>query len=136
MPLAFVANMLRLSGVSRGFKSGQKPLVSLLRPQRRAYRVAIIGGGITGLMSAYQLAHDDSCDQITIYEKSPRLGGWLESETIPVDGGHVLFEYGPRTLRCALPEGLPLACLVIALRRLIASGNRTDNVEARRFGVI
>lgn len=127
---------MRLPGVSRGLQAGQKPLVSLLRPQRRAYRAAVIGGGITGLTSAYQLTHDPQCDHITIYEKSPRLGGWLESETIPVDGGHVLFEYGPRTLRSAWPEGRPLAELVIALQRLNASGKRTDNVEDRRLGVI
>lgn len=115
LSLAFVEEM-RLPGVAKGLQAGHKPLVSVLRSQRRAYRAAIIGGGVTGLTSAFQLLHDPKCDDITVYEKSHRLGGWLESETIPVDGGHVLFEYGPRTLRSALPASLPLLCLVIAPR--------------------
>lgn len=112
LPLAFVVEM-RLPGVSRGFRAGRNPLVSVLRHQRRDYRAAVIGGGITGLTSALQLSTDPQCDSITIYEKSPRLGGWLESETIPVEGGHVVFEYGPRTLRSVFPGSLPLLCLVL-----------------------
>lgn len=106
---------MRLPGVSRGLRTGRSPLVSVVRPQRREYRVAVIGGGITGLTSAIQLLQDPQCDKITIYEKSPRLGGWLESETIPVEGGHVVFEYGPRTLRSAFPASMPLLTTVIAV---------------------
>ncbi|EAS35752.3 protoporphyrinogen oxidase [Coccidioides immitis RS] len=61
--------------------------------------VAVIGGGITGLATAYHLAKDQST-KVTIWERSDRLGGWLDSERINVNiGGDVLFDYGPRTLR-------------------------------------
>jgi NADPH-dependent 2,4-dienoyl-CoA reductase/sulfur reductase-like enzyme len=63
--------------------------------------IAVIGAGISGLSAAFWLAQDQSV-QVTIYEKSPRLGGSLQSEVIEVDGGQALFEYGPRALRAAM----------------------------------
>ncbi|PHH73292.1 hypothetical protein CDD80_3910 [Ophiocordyceps camponoti-rufipedis] len=53
-------------------------------------RIAIIGGGLTGLTTAYRLA----CTQppsttITIYEASPRLGGWIRTDETRVDVGGV-----------------------------------------------
>lgn len=61
--------------------------------------IAILGGGITGLASAYYLTKELPKAKITIYEASDRLGGWLSSNRVPVKDGSVLFEAGPRTLR-------------------------------------
>ncbi|KAH9807328.1 Protoporphyrinogen oxidase, partial [Teratosphaeria destructans] len=61
--------------------------------------VAILGGGITGLASAYFLTRQLPRTKITIYEASDRIGGWLKSTRVPVKHGNVLFEAGPRTLR-------------------------------------
>ncbi len=61
--------------------------------------VAILGGGITGLASAYYLTQELPKAKITIYEASDRLGGWLSSKRVQVKDGTVLFEAGPRTLR-------------------------------------
>ncbi|KAF2773723.1 Protoporphyrinogen oxidase [Teratosphaeria nubilosa] len=61
--------------------------------------VAILGGGITGLASAYFLTKQLPQTKITIYEASDRIGGWLKSTRVPVKDGNVLFEAGPRTLR-------------------------------------
>jgi len=63
--------------------------------------VAIIGGGISGLASAYYITKLYPSAKVTIYENSSRLGGWLQSTRHQVDehGGTVLFESGPRTLR-------------------------------------
>ncbi|KAK5114462.1 hypothetical protein LTR62_002397 [Meristemomyces frigidus] len=61
--------------------------------------VAILGGGITGLASAYYLTKELPKARITIYEASERIGGWLSSKRVPVKDGTVLFEAGPRTLR-------------------------------------
>lgn len=73
----------------------------------------MIGGGITGLTTAFRLSQDPTCSKVTLYEKTGRVGGWLQSETIPVeDGGEVVFEYGPRTLRTVIPACLPLLDLV------------------------
>ncbi|KAF2227917.1 hypothetical protein BDZ85DRAFT_255101 [Elsinoe ampelina] len=76
--------------------------------------VAIIGGGITGLACAYYVTKHYPAAKITLYEKSPRFGGWLLSERIPVDdeGGTVLFEAGPRSLRPLGNGALALSMLV------------------------
>ncbi|KAI9376224.1 hypothetical protein BJX61DRAFT_531054 [Aspergillus egyptiacus] len=83
------------------------------RPQK--YNAAVIGAGITGLTAAYRLSKDPDCEKVTIYEKASRVGGWLQSETVSVDGGEVVFEYGPRTLRVS-PSCLPLLDLLADLR--------------------
>src|SRR5271168_2277268 len=49
------------------------------RPQE-FMSVAILGGGITGLASAHYLARELPKAQITLYEGSGRLGGWLQSK--------------------------------------------------------
>ncbi|CEJ60749.1 hypothetical protein PMG11_09311 [Penicillium brasilianum] len=102
---------MRLLCASNGLRSRHRLLASAIRCQQRGYKAAVIGAGITGLTAAWQLAQDSQCSKITIYEKSSRLGGWLQSETIPVEGGEVVFEYGPRTLRSAMPASLPLLYL-------------------------
>ncbi|OQE23186.1 hypothetical protein PENSTE_c009G06841 [Penicillium steckii] len=89
--------------IPNGLRVGRQPFLTAIRSQRRAYNVAVVGGGITGLTAAWKLTQDSKCNEITLYEKSHRLGGWMESETIPVDGGKVVFEYGPRTLRWSRP---------------------------------
>jgi len=63
------------------------------------HNVAVLGGGITGLACAYYLTRDFPRAQVTIYEASDRIGGWLLSNRVPVKDGTVLFEAGPRTLR-------------------------------------
>ncbi|OCL11396.1 Protoporphyrinogen oxidase [Glonium stellatum] len=64
--------------------------------------IAVLGGGITGLASAYYISKEFPRARITIYEAGPRLGGWLHSTHVEVPGGRVLFEHGPRTLRTGL----------------------------------
>ena len=86
-----------------------------------SHNVAILGGGVTGLASAYYLTKELPRAKITIYEASDRIGGWLSSTRVPVKDGTILFEAGPRTLR---PAGNgPLAARMVptnALRRLQA----------------
>jgi oxygen-dependent protoporphyrinogen oxidase len=66
-------------------------------------KVAIIGGGLTGLTSAYYLAAKYLPEsKIAIYEGSDRVGGWIRSESKEVDvNGQkqtVMFERGPRAM--------------------------------------
>ncbi|KAK8183521.1 uncharacterized protein BKA78DRAFT_257194 [Phyllosticta capitalensis] len=78
------------------------------KPPRRCYatrapapkKIAVLGGGITGLSTAYYLSRSLPNVTITLYEGSGRMGGWLNSkrESVP-GGGYVTFEQGPRTLR-------------------------------------
>ncbi len=75
--------------------------------------VAVLGGGITGLATAFELSRKLPDAKITIYEAAKKLGGWMESEVVPVGDGEVIFEWGPRTLRHT-PEGgatVHLVCL-------------------------
>ncbi|KAF2455304.1 hypothetical protein BDY21DRAFT_396643 [Lineolata rhizophorae] len=64
--------------------------------------VAVLGGGITGLTTAYYLTRSYPHAKVTVYEASGRLGGWVRSRRLEIpesDGAQVLFEEGPRTLR-------------------------------------
>lgn len=76
------------------------------------FNAAVIGGGITGMTAAWRLCQDPNCTKVTLYEKSPRLGGWLQSEKVKVKGGHVVFEYGPRTVRSSVNTSMPIVDLV------------------------
>ncbi len=58
-------------------------------------KIAIIGGGITGLSSAWFLIKKYPGAKITLFEKGPRLGGWIQTS----QGGGFLFEKGPRTFQ-------------------------------------
>ncbi|KAJ9614184.1 oxygen-dependent protoporphyrinogen oxidase [Cladophialophora chaetospira] len=68
-------------------------------PNPHAREIAILGGGLTGLSTAYHLSRQLPKAKITIYEKSNKLGGWVGSEMVQVHDGEVLFEWGPRTIR-------------------------------------
>ena len=82
-------------------------------PNPNAKTIAVLGGGITGLATAYNLTQRIPDANITIFEKNDRLGGWVDSEVIKVDKGEILFEWGPRTLRPALGDsGLATVDLV------------------------
>ncbi|KAL9021426.1 MAG: hypothetical protein Q9185_001323 [Variospora sp. 1 TL-2023] len=67
--------------------------------------VAVLGGGITGLASAYYIAERLPHSQITLFEGRSRLGGWLRSTQVDVGNGNVVFEQGPRNLRPTRPNG-------------------------------
>ncbi|PHH54285.1 hypothetical protein CFIMG_003913RA [Ceratocystis fimbriata CBS 114723] len=63
--------------------------------------IGILGGGITGLSTAYYLARENPDMKITIFEASDRLGGWMNTHTA-IDPGTempVYIENGPKTLR-------------------------------------
>ena len=61
--------------------------------------VAVLGGGITGLTSAFYLSQAFPSAKITVFETSDRFGGWVRSSKLDVGGKDVYFEHGPRTLR-------------------------------------
>ena len=74
--------------------------------------IAVLGGGITGLASAFYLSEAFPKSSITLYEGSSRLGGWLHSTSVDVGNGQVVFEQGPRNLRPSIPNGMVTLDLV------------------------
>lgn len=70
------------------------PLRANNQPERR--KIAIVGGGISGLATAWLLSADND---VTLYEAAPRLGGHARTVTAglrgdqPVDTGFIVFNY-------------------------------------------
>ncbi|KFY79407.1 hypothetical protein V499_01601 [Pseudogymnoascus sp. VKM F-103] len=67
--------------------------------------VAVLGGGITGLVAAAMAARLNPDTKVTVYESSDRLGGYMHSEMVQSSDGPVVFELGPRSLRPATARG-------------------------------
>lgn len=80
--------------------------------------IAVLGGGITGLTSAYLLSQKLPDAKITLYEAGARLGGWMQSTQVDVEGGRVNFEQGPRSIRPVGASGMATLDLVSASWRL------------------
>ena len=82
-------------------------------------RIAIIGGGITGLSAAlrvHELAAEQHCDvRITLLEASSRLGGVLHTERI----GDYLVEHAADMWITNKPEGIRLCEKLGLTERLI-----------------
>lgn len=73
-------------------------------------RVAVLGGGVTGLTTAYYLDQElPPGSKVVLYEADTRPGGWIRSERVPVDykgtKTEVLFERGPRLTSLAETGG-------------------------------
>lgn len=83
--------------------------------------IAVLGGGITGLASAYYLSRSLPDVKITLFEASSRLGGWLHSNHVDVSNGSIVFEQGPRNLRPSVPNGLITLELVCCQRQLLTN---------------
>lgn len=95
-------------------KENLKHSVILMPPSPTA--ISVLGGGLTGLSSAFHLSRRFPAARITLLEKSPRAGGWVYSERVNVqdDHGHtarILLERGPRTLRPNGKATLEMVCL-------------------------
>lgn len=96
--------------------------LSTASPIAPSHDIAVLGGGVSGLAAAYYLLKQLPRAQITIYEASKRIGGWLSSHRVPVKDGSILFEAGPRTIRPAA-NGVLTARLV---RRLCWMASSRD----------
>jgi oxygen-dependent protoporphyrinogen oxidase len=64
----------------------------------------VLGGGLTGLTTAWYLTRALPKAKITLYEASDRLGGWIDKEKVDVktpDGqeGTVHFERAARMIK-------------------------------------
>lgn len=83
-------------------------------------RIAVIGGGITGLAAAQRLASRSDNTHIVVFESSQRLGGIIRTET--ADG--FLMELGPDSFITNKPGAIQL-CSEIGFRdQLIPTDSR------------
>lgn len=73
------------------------------RPQQTK-RVVVLGGGIAGLVAAYELSKKGPSVEVTLLEAAPVLGGKIRSESL--DGQ--VFEAGPDSFLTTKPEMLEL----------------------------
>lgn len=67
-------------------------------------RIAVIGGGITGLAAAHHLAMANADLQVTLFESSRRLGGIIRTE----EADEFLMELGPDSFITNKPGGIQL----------------------------
>ena len=99
--------------------SGVPRSVCRARKKKMApHHIAILGGGITGLSSAFHLSRRFPNALITLLEKESRLGGWLRSERVQLRDEQgtpatVVLEAGPRTLRPNAYSVLELVSLTV-----------------------
>ena len=70
-------------------------------PGARVVRVAVIGGGISGLSAAHRLHRSGQPLELRLFEAGPRLGGVIRSERH--EG--MLLECGPDSLVAHKPAG-------------------------------
>jgi oxygen-dependent protoporphyrinogen oxidase len=88
-------------------------------------RVAVIGGGITGLAAAAWLDHDHGIDDLLVIEAGERPGGKIHSE---IDHGFTL-EWGPQGFLDNSPDTLELAGIAGLAEELV----RADESAAARY---
>jgi len=91
-------------------------------PPERARRIAVIGGGISGLAAAHRLVELEPGCAVTLFEAGPRLGGVLS--TVHRDGFQV--EQSADNFITTVPYGLELC------RRLGLSDQLTPTNPAHR----
>lgn len=95
-------------------------------------RVAIIGGGITGLAAAEWLRHDHNTDDVVVIEASSRAGGKIRTE---IDGGHVV-EWGPQGFLDNAPDTLELVDGIGLGAALVAAADAAADRFILRGGVL
>lgn len=88
-----------------------------------AHRVLIIGGGITGLVTAHRLLEAQPDLDVKLLEASPRFGGPMGTEV--VDG--FVFERGPNGFLDNVPQTLELARALGLGDRLLGSASTAKN---------
>jgi hypothetical protein len=93
----------------------------------QAEHIAILGGGITGLTTAYYLSRRFPNTRITILESQPTVGCWIRTKTVDLGSeyGKVVLEAGPRTLRSVSKPLIELVSLVKSWLDLVR--NREGN---------
>ena len=98
------------------------------------HQIAVVGAGMAGMAAAYELAQTPGV-QVTLFEASNRLGGTVETITIPsASGDPFVIECGPDSWVSDKPAAGALAIeLGLADQLIYSNDNRRRNYLAR-FG--
>lgn len=98
-------------------------------------RVAIVGGGLSGVAAAYQLVQEGGIEFV-LFENSQRLGGIVETERVETNEGSFVIECGPDSWVTEKPWARELAVELGLESEIIASNDerrRTYLFEDRRL---
>ncbi len=96
--------------------------------------IAIVGGGISGLAAAYELAHTPGIG-VTLFEASDRLGGTVETFTLPSSSGEpFVMETGPDSWVSEKHAARDLALELGLGEELIGSQDATRRTYIARAG--
>ncbi|KAK0192734.1 hypothetical protein F5146DRAFT_517095 [Armillaria mellea] len=97
------------------------------------HHIAVIGGGLTGLSSAFHLSRRFPNASITLFEKHHCLGGWVRSERVDVGPSQqMVLEAGPRTIRPSAKSILELVHL-LGLRDSLITVPSTAAAAQKKF---
>lgn len=99
--------------IERDTRSSTQNTTSAPPHNKMRQKVVILGGGISGLTSAWSLARNSPQYDILLLEASHRMGGWVHSERMA--DTEAVHELGPRSVRVAQTSGkiaLAMVCLV------------------------
>ncbi|KAG5735710.1 Protoporphyrinogen oxidase [Termitomyces sp. T112] len=99
--------------------------------------IAVLGGGLTGLSSAFHLSRRFPFARITLLEKQNRPGGWVRSEQVQLGTNEdtttsLTVEAGPRTLRPNSKAVLELVNL-LDLKSELLTTPRSSPAARNRF---
>lgn len=102
------------------------------------YHVAIVGGGIAGLSTAYYLQKQAQANGLalhyTVLETSERWGGHILTETVETDAGRFVVEAGPDSFITQKPWGVQLARELGLTERLLGTNDHMRKVYVLNRG--
>ena len=102
------------------------------------YHVAIIGGGIAGLSTAYYFQKQAQANGLalhyTVLEASERWGGHILTETVETDVGRFVVEAGPDSFITQKPWGVQLARELGLAERLLGTNDHMRKVYVLNRG--
>ncbi|KAI1408920.1 hypothetical protein F5Y13DRAFT_182446 [Hypoxylon sp. FL1857] len=97
-----ISQQLDRTRIEKLTRARSRPFATVGARNGKPREIAILGGGMTGLTTAHYLARYAQNANITLYEGSERLGGWVHGHMARVGDGKfdkVLFQHGPRMLQ-------------------------------------
>ena len=98
------------------------------------HQIAVVGAGMAGMAAAYELAQTPGV-QVTLFEASNRLGGTVETVTIPsASGDPFVIECGPDSWVSDKPAARALAIELGLADQLIYSNDSRRRNYLARFG--